>query len=261
MLHASGPGELLCARGEGVVLRAGGRRRLVWLRRRPGRRAAGRRPRRVGDRPGTQAGSAMTTTAPTVVRQELHARVLAFIRRRVPSVEDAEDIAQEVMLRVHRHSAELEDAERMTAWVYRIATNAIADHYRRPARRELAAGQATDLPLGEDLEAWSEPPPDALRTELAACLTPLIERLPALHREALELTEFHGLSQVEAAERLGISVSGMKSRVQRARGQLLDLLLACCHVDLDRRRSVTAIEHRGEPCGTCGRERAQPTPR
>lgn len=199
----------------------------------------------------------MTVTATTTVRQELHERVLMFVRRRVPSREDAEDIAQEVMLRVHRHSGELQDAERMTGWVYRIAANAIADHFRRPARRELASGQAADLPTSIP-EQESETPTDELRTELAACLTPLIDRLPAIHREALVLTEFQGLSQVDAAERLGISVSGMKSRVQRARGQLLELLLACCEVDLDRRRSVTGIEHRGEPCGSCGSREKTP---
>ena len=81
---------------------------------------------------------APATTAAELTRRELHERVLTFVARRVGSREDAEDIAQEVMLRIHRHSADLEHADRMTAWVYRIAANAIADHYRRPARRERA---------------------------------------------------------------------------------------------------------------------------
>ena len=59
-------------------------------------------------------------------RRELQSRVFGFVSRRVRSREDAEDIAQEVMLRIHRHSADLEHAERMGAWVHRIAANAIA---------------------------------------------------------------------------------------------------------------------------------------
>ena len=191
----------------------------------------------------------------TATRRELQERVQAFVARRVPSHADAEDIAQEVMLRIHRHSDELEHAERMLGWVYRIAANAIADHYRRPARREFPTGHATDVPEPyADIEppAGMEPGPDELRRELAACLAPLIERLPPLYRQALELTEFDGMSQVDAAATLGLSVSGMKARVQRGRQQLRELLLECCEVQLDRRRQVTDVRSRGTACGSCG---------
>jgi RNA polymerase sigma-70 factor (ECF subfamily) len=189
------------------------------------------------------------------VRRELHARVLGYVGRRVRSREDAEDIAQEVMLRIHRHSADLEHVDRMAAWAYRIAANAIADHYRRPARREVPLGHAGDVPEPELVTAspvWIEPGPDELREALAGCLAPLIERLPPIYREAIVLTEFGGVSQVDAAARLGITVSGMKARVQRARAELRELLLGCCHVELDRRRLVTDIRARGRVCGTCG---------
>lgn len=189
------------------------------------------------------------------VRRELHHRVLGYVGRRVRSREDAEDVAQEVMLRIHRHSADLEHVDRMAAWVYRIAANAIADHYRRPARREMPAGHAGDVPEpdpGTASPASMEPGPEELRAALAGCLAPLIERLPPIYREALELTELDGVSQVSASARLGITVSGMKARVQRARAQLRELLLDCCDVELDRRRLVTDIRARGRVCGSCG---------
>ena len=159
------------------------------------------------------------------------------------------------MLRIHRHSADLEHVDRMASWVYRIAGNAIADHYRRPARREVPSGQATDVPESE-VAAWegsvSEPSTDDLRLELSQCLAPLIDRLPPTYRQAIELTEVGEVSQVDAAAQLGLSVSGMKARVQRARVQLRDLLLECCHVELDGRRAVTGIQSRSGKCGTCG---------
>ncbi len=65
-----------------------------------------------------------------VLWRELHERLLGFIARRVRTPEDAEDILQEVMLRIHQHHRDLEHADRVTGWVYRIAANAIADHYR-----------------------------------------------------------------------------------------------------------------------------------
>jgi RNA polymerase sigma-70 factor (ECF subfamily) len=189
------------------------------------------------------------------IQRELHGRVLGYIRRRVPSREDAEDIAQEVMLRIHRHSADLQHVDRMAPWAYRIAANAIADHYRRSARREVPTGHAGDVTELTPVTAspvCSDPDSEELREALAGCLAPLIERLPPNHREALVLTEFRGVSQVDASALFGITVSGMKARVQRARAQLRELLLGCCQVELDRRRLVTDIRPRGRVCGTCG---------
>ena len=194
--------------------------------------------------------TAVTAPVAEAVWDELHDRLQRFIARRVGSPQDAEDIFQEVMLRIHRHSGDLEHADRVASWVYRIATNSIADHYRRPARRELASGQAMDV--AEPATAWAEPESAELRAELADCLAPLTARLPVLYREALEVTDFQGITQAEAAGRLGLSVSGMKARVQRGRKQLKDLLLDCCEVELDRRRGVTAYRSKRGSCGTCG---------
>jgi RNA polymerase sigma-70 factor (ECF subfamily) len=196
--------------------------------------------------------------APTVeeVWRELHDQLLGFISRRVRRPEDAEDILQEVMLRIHRHSADLEEVDRVTSWVYRITSNAIADHYRKPARRELASGEATDIPepfATESLTAWPDPDAAEVRGELSGCLRPFTARLPESYREAIELTEFQGISQVEAATRLGLSVSGMKSRVQRGRRELKDLLLDCCHIELDTRGGVADYRSKRGSCATCGR--------
>jgi RNA polymerase sigma-70 factor (ECF subfamily) len=188
--------------------------------------------------------------------RELHDRLLGFIARRVRAPEDAEDILQEVMLRIHRHSGDLERADAVTSWVYRIATNSITDHYRRPARRELASEEATDVPEPDGVPpatVSTEPDSAELRAELAGCLAPLMGRLPETYREALEVTEFQGITQAEAAARLGLSVSGMKTRVQRGRGQLKDLLLDCCHIELDSRGGVTSYRAKRGPCATCGR--------
>lgn len=190
------------------------------------------------------------------VWRELHDRLLGFIARRVRAPEDAEDILQEVMLRIHRHSGDLEHADRVASWVYRIAANSIADHYRRPARRELPSGQATDVPEpvgAPPVTAGTETDAAEPRAELAGCIAPLIARLPDTYREALEITEFESISQTEAAVRLGLSVSGMKSRVQRGRGQLKDLLLDCCHIEVDARGGVTDYRSRRGSCETCGR--------
>src|SRR5215211_6098943 len=141
-----------------------------------------------------------------VPERELHRQVLAYVGRRVRNREDAEDIAQEVMLRVHRHSAELAHVEGVSAWVYRIAANGITDHYRRASRREVPSGRAADVPEPEldiGVPTWREPATDELRHSLASCLPPLVERLSPRYRHALELTDLEGFSQTEAAPRPG----------------------------------------------------------
>ena len=193
----------------------------------------------------------MPVADPQVSLQELRESLAGFVARRVSNPQDAEDVLQEVMLRIHRHAGELADADRVLAWVHRIARNAIVDYYRRRAARpELPAGGAGDL--GEGSTPHDGPASDTSRRELARCLRPLLEQLPEKHREALIVTELEGATQVDAARLLGVSVSGMKTRVQRGRAQLKDLLLECCEVELDRRGAITEYSARRGPCDRCG---------
>lgn len=179
---------------------------------------------------------------------EFHDSLLGFINRRVRSRETAEDILQEVMLRIHRQAAGIKRAEAIGAWIHAIAANAIADHYRSASvRRELATERGVDPETVREPEAEA---PD-LRSELAACVRPLLKRLPAIYGEALTLTELEGMTQAEAAARLRLSPSGMKSRVQRARQQLKQVLVQCCEVELDVRGGLTGYQPRRGTCD-CG---------
>jgi RNA polymerase sigma-70 factor (ECF subfamily) len=153
------------------------------------------------------------------------------------------------MLRIHRHAGEMAEYEYLGAWVHQVARSAIVDFYRRRAARpESPAGSGVD----NGATTFDQVPADEARTELAHCLRPLLGRLDDKYREALELTELQGFSQVAVAGQLGLSVSGMKARVQRGRAQLRDLLLECCHVELDRRGGVAGFRARAGSCSGCG---------
>jgi RNA polymerase sigma-70 factor, ECF subfamily len=192
---------------------------------------------------------ALTSDA-EAIWHEFHQGLLGFINRRVRSRETAEDILQDVMLRIHRQAAGIERAEAVGAWVLAIARNAITDHYRSASvRREIATGSEIDPGASGEQEADT---PD-VRSELAACIAPLLRRLSPSFREALTLTELDGLTQEEAAARVGLSISGMKSRVQRARRQLKQVLVECCEVELDVRGDLSDYRPRRRPCD-CGGE-------
>jgi RNA polymerase sigma-70 factor (ECF subfamily) len=83
---------------------------------------------------------------------------------------------------------------------------------------------------------------DDVVSELIPCIQEMIDDLPADYRQALILTEYEGLTQKELAQRLGISLSGAKSRVQRAREKLKIMLLNCCHFEFDRLGRVVDYE-------------------
>lgn len=174
--------------------------------------------------------------------QDLH----RYIARRVRRPEDAEDILQTVFLRIQAKSPTLREDERLLGWIYTLARNAITDHHRLASnRRELPV---EDFPGPLDLIQDDEGDEQTAEAELATCLRPMLAKLPPEQAAALELVELRGVSQVEAALLAGVSVSGMKSRVQRGRARLRELLLTCCSVSQDVRGRVQDFEPRASGC-------------
>jgi RNA polymerase sigma-70 factor, ECF subfamily len=176
---------------------------------------------------------------------EFRPRLRAFVTRRVSNGADADDIVQFVFLQMHRTLADIRSGERIQAWLYSTARRAIADHYRSDRRRrEVPAGDVMDL---DALRPGSEAPTgDAggVRQDVASCLAPLVDGLPPPDRDAIVLTGFQGFRIADAAARAGLSLTGMKSRVQRARRKLRKAMLDCCHVALDARGTPTSCAKR-----------------
>jgi RNA polymerase sigma-70 factor, ECF subfamily len=139
--------------------------------------------------------------------RSIDAALHGFFHTKVADPQARADLVQDVLLRMHERRDQLRDEDRLEAWAFRVARNALVDHYRRRHPSEELAELAEPEPeptnrSGEILGAW-------LRTR--------IEQLPESYREVLELTEVRGLSQREAADTLGVPYSTLKSRVQRSR--------------------------------------------
>lgn len=174
--------------------------------------------------------------------ESLRGELLRFVRGRVSDAAAADDIVHDVLLRA---LAELEGPEppvHLRGWLYRVTRNAIVDHFR--ARRP-----TEELP--EEIGAVPGPEEESsAERELARCLAPLLATLPPDYREALALAEVDGLAQREIAERAGLSLSGVKSRIQRGRRKLREAVLECCRVEVDRRGGIVELERR-RGCGEC----------
>ncbi len=167
----------------------------------------------------------------------------AFIRGRVADEDDVEDLLQEVFVRIHTHLCCLRDLSKLESWIYQIARNAIIDHYRS---RRPGVELSESIPFEDDIDSYHP------AANLAFSLGGMVAELPAPYRDALVLTEYQGLNQRQLADRLGISFSGAKSRVQRARRMLRDMLLTCCHFELDRRGAIIDYYERCCCCNPSG---------
>lgn len=149
-----------------------------------------------------------------------------YVARRIHDRAAVDDVLQEIYLKIHRGLDSLRNPERIAPWLYRIARNAIIDHYRR--------ARPTEELSDDHVEVTSEDERRAFEERLRRSVTNMIDELPPIYREALTMSEIEGTRLAEVARRLGITLSGAKSRVQRGRRLLRKLLLDCCHFEFDR---------------------------
>ena len=155
----------------------------------------------------------------------LRGELRGFLVGQVGEPAAADDLLQDVFLKLHRRGSDLREKAAPRAWLYQVARNAVVDYWRQ--RRE-----TTEIP--DDLAHAEVPTEETVQARLALCLRPMIESLPAAYADALRLTELEELSQAEAARQLGLSLTALKSRVRRGRAQLKTTLLQCCEFELSR---------------------------
>jgi RNA polymerase sigma-70 factor (ECF subfamily) len=165
-----------------------------------------------------------------LVKGDLH----AFVSKRVKDPDLADDIVQEVFLKIHLKICQLKQSEKLLAWIYQIARNTIVDHFRH---KKL---------LDPSMVEW-ESETNQLNECVARCLQKLLLTLPDKYSEAFRLSEIEGVPQTQLATRLGISYSGAKSRVQRARQMLRQKMEALVVVRTDVYGNVITCEDR-HPC-------------
>jgi RNA polymerase sigma-70 factor (ECF subfamily) len=182
--------------------------------------------------------------------QDLEAKLRPFVTRRVRAAADADDVLQDVFLRMQRGLPQLRDDQRLGPWVYQVTRSALAEHHRAAARHPVVSRPPDAEPEETSLDDGGE-----VEQRVASSLALFVSMLPSPYREALTLTELEGRTQREAAEMLGISLSGMKSRVQRGRERLRAALEGVCEIGLDARGRVVECEVRPDarlPDNCCG---------
>lgn len=168
-----------------------------------------------------------------------HQELRTFILNKTRNADDTEDILQEAFIKIIRNIDKVNKAENLRHYLYGIVRNLIYDYFRAKKR---------NVSNSEAEEIISEAETLSLNTTIAeCCIIPFINKLPDHYREALLIAEFGDISQKELAQKLNISYSGAKSRVQRGKEKLKELILNCCAYESDKYGNL--IEREDKNCG------------
>ncbi len=177
--------------------------------------------------------------------KEYHDSLYSFILSRVNESIVAEDILQDVFMRILSRIDSLKDCDKLQSWIYQITRNAIIDYYR--SRKKTSELPPTLIAPDAELS-------NTAREDIDACLLPMIHSLDDPYREAVMLSEIEGRTQKEVAEKQGISLSGAKSRVRRGRAMIKEMMFGCCRFEFDKRGNVIDYERKGDSdcqCESC----------
>ena len=170
---------------------------------------------------------------------QFHAKLKSFILSKVKDDALADDLVQEVFLKIHRLIGQLKDENKLQSWVYQVARNTVYDHFRKP-------GHKSDLNV-EEVEVSEEESDNQYMSESIEDMVKMMDEMPAEYCDVLCLTELGGMSHKDYAEKVGISPTAAKTRAFRARNMLKDMLMKCCHYQFDRYGTVIDIQ----PAGCC----------
>lgn len=186
-----------------------------------------------------------TPVAPTTeVWDKFSKSLRRFIATKAKNSDDVEDILQEVFIKIHLGLPQLRDASKLSAWLYQIARNQINEYYRKLYKQV------------QQVEAW-ETTVDVSSDEIAVekqemycCFHPFLEELPIPYHEVLSLHLAENYTYEQIAEKLQVTISAVKSRVQRAKEMLKDRFVHCCgyHINTDGKLSGE------QDCHTCHHE-------
>lgn len=145
--------------------------------------------------------------------------VYRLVWRMTGGAADAEDIAQEAFVKLWKNPAQVREAAALKGWLMRVASNGVIDRSRKP--RASGLEQAPEI---ADPQAKPGAPLD--RAQAARLVDEGIARLPERQRQALSLVYFEGLTNIEAAAAMEVSVDALESLLRRARRSLKDSLSA-----------------------------------
>lgn len=167
-----------------------------------------------------------------------HPRILRYLTRLVGKYE-AEDLTQEVFIKISKGLSEFRGESQLSTWIYRIAFNAAMDRMRSPSYYRIRQdnslnntidGKAIEI---EDKNTWTgkkvlSVEEQIIRDEMITCYLGFVDKLPLIYKSVYVLSELNGRTNRDIAEILGITLETVKIRLHRARSMLREELQSGC---------------------------------
>lgn len=159
------------------------------------------------------------------VFRQYERELLGYIEKRLKDSEESEEVLHQILMKIYKHCEKLPHIRNTRAWLYQMTRNAMCDYFRENQRRQ-------DLNTITEVREESD---DSFVQSLEPLIPAMIRMLPDAYGIPLRMSDLEGVPQKEIARRLGLSLSGTKSRIQRGREKLKALFFECCYLELDQR--------------------------
>jgi RNA polymerase sigma-70 factor, ECF subfamily len=177
------------------------------------------------------------------IYEDFSGKIRTYLAGKVRSPQDLDDLTQEIFIKIHTSHGTLKDERKLAPWIYSIVRNSITDYYRKMDKGSKS--------LDENLSYSDDSNEEKNINGILYCLKVFIDRLPEKYREPVILSDIEGVKQKDLAKRMGLSYTGLKSRVQRGREMIKGMFIECCGVPFGKEGKLTGdcLDH--ENCKIC----------
>lgn len=182
------------------------------------------------------------------IYQAFWPKIHRYVTRLVGS-QDAEDLTQEIFIKVGQSLDTFRNKSQLSTWIYRIATNAAIDRIRSSKNtQKMSPLQEEAIEIDTNIACGCQkdtlPEKQLIHEEMNSCIRAFIDNLPEIYRTVIILSEYEGFKNKEIAEVLGLGIDVVKIRLHRAKAKLKDDFSKNCHFYRDD-RNVLACEPKG----------------
>jgi RNA polymerase sigma-70 factor (ECF subfamily) len=174
---------------------------------------------------------------------EFNEKLFNYIKSKVTNTQDAEDILQDVFIKIFNSIEQLENQAAVKSWIYRITQNTIIDFYKK--KKDVSVAPETLYVIEDEIDDV-----DNMNDDISKCIGKMIFMLPDIYQTVYDMYEKKAMKHQEIADALDISISASKVRLKRAKDMFKKKLLECCDFEVDKYGNIIDY-HTKEKCDYC----------
>lgn len=177
----------------------------------------------------------------------IHGKLFGYISKQIKNKDDINDIIQDTFIKVKTNIDSLKNPAKVESWIFQIARNTMNDFFRKQKKSFNNEENTEEISIEQDATTEEDIKIKIQTQHFSEYAGFVVSELPEKYRIAVHLADIEGLSMKEVATELGISISGAKSRVQRGRKMIKEIILECCEVNTDKYGNI--VDYKPNICG------------